>query len=105
MREITEPFLKKLLVMLIVSMCAIAWRSPDILHAIGVAGAAQDPAAMVMTPLNAAQSAPQPISIEEFAKLNKTDPLAYQKFINSHQVQERGEIDKLLNFLARGRYE
>jgi hypothetical protein len=39
------------------------------------------------------------MTMEQFAKLRKSDPHTYQKFLDSHQVQERSEVDKLLNFL------
>lgn len=44
------------------------------------------------------------ISLEEFAK--SKDVNAYQKMLSSRiEPQERTELDKLLNFLSRGRYE
>lgn len=95
--------------MFIVAICAIAWRSPDILSAIGFASAAQDPSAIsidalaVQTPQTPGK---QPMTTTEFAELSKTDPAAYQKFLSSYQVEEgRSEVDKLFNFLARGKYE
>lgn len=39
------------------------------------------------------------MTMEQFAKLRKSDPHIYQKFLDSHQAQERSEVDKLLNFL------
>lgn len=91
--------MKKLLFMSIVAICGLAWRSPDILHAIGLADAAQTPAPV------ATQPAPKPMSVDEFAERSKSDPQAYQKFLNSFQTQERSEVDKLMNLLAHGRYE
>jgi hypothetical protein len=91
--------------MFIVGICAIGLRSPEILHVIGMAEAAQDPAAIS---LSAAPAKPQQqaMTAEEFAKLSQTDPLAYQKFINSYQLnQDRSEVDKLMNFFARGKFE
>jgi hypothetical protein len=49
---------------------------------------------------------PAGISLVEYEKLAKTDPDAYQKMWQSHLAeQERSEIDKLMNFFARGKYE
>jgi hypothetical protein len=113
--------LKTLLIMLLVSLCVIGWRSPDILQAIGMAGAAQDPATLTADNPAATQlkkvhvdslivqgpaNGKKPMSATEFAELAKKDPQAYQKFINSLRVdEERSEVDKLLNFFARGKYE
>ena len=101
--------MKKLLIMLVLSICAVAWRSEDMLKAIGVmstASAAQtSPAtvsAMTAVRAGAGQGA---MSVDEFARLGKTDPRAYQKFLNSRTVNERTEADKLINFLSRGKYE
>ncbi|GAB3541805.1 hypothetical protein GCM10027343_12820 [Noviherbaspirillum agri] len=100
--------MKTLLLILIVAICAIAWRSPDILHAVGIASVKQDPAAITLENFTAQQApaAQMPMTAAEFAALSKTDPHAYQKYLNSFQVQEeRSELDKLFNFLARGKYE
>ncbi|MFC7515309.1 hypothetical protein ACFQUU_09850 [Herbaspirillum sp. GCM10030257] len=113
--------MKTLLIMLLISLSVIGWRSPDILQAIGMAGVAQDPAALVTgnpvaTQLKKADldtlivQAPsngkKPMSVTEFTELAKKDTQAYQKFINSLRVEnERSEVDKLLNFFARGKYE
>lgn len=99
--------MKKLLVLLLVALCAIAYRSPDIMNAIGLAGAARDPSTLSVKSMQAAPPAGhQAMSAEEFARLSKTDPQAYRKFVNSHRVEEeRSEVDKLMNFFARGKYE
>jgi len=100
---------KTLLVMLLIGICAIGVRSPEIMQAIGMAGSAQDPAISVKSFTATSQQKQQqtPMTAEEFAALSKTDPNAYQKFINSYQVTppERTEVDKLMNFLARGKFE
>lgn len=97
--------MKTLLVMLIVAICAIGWRSPDIMHAIGLASAAQDPAtiSMELLTLPQASSGQKSMTAAEFVELSKADPKAYQKYTSSFQVQERNEVDKLFNFLARGK--
>lgn len=107
--------------MLLVSLCVIGWRSPDILQAIGMAGALQDPSALATGDSTARQpekvnldtlivqasaQGKQPMSATEFADLAQKDPQAYQKFIGSLRIkEERSEVDKLLNFFARGKYE
>jgi len=100
--------LKALLIMLLVGICAIGMRSPEIMQAIGMAGSAQDPAVSInsLTVAQPQQKQQKPMTAQEFAELSKTDPNAYQKFINSQvQSPDRGEVDKLLNFLARGKFE
>lgn len=100
--------MKTLLVMLLVGICAIGLRSPEIMQAIGMAGSAQDPAISVSSiTAPSSQKQQKPMTAEEFAALSKTDPNAYQKFINSYQATEpeRSEVDKLMNFLARGKFE
>jgi len=99
--------MKTLLLVLIIAICAIGWRSPDILQAIGAASAKQDPAIIAVEDFRAkdAPSGQKAMTTAEFAELSNTDPHAYQRFINSLQVQERTEVDKLLNFLAHGKYE
>lgn len=98
--------MKSLLIMLLVGICAIGMRSPEIMKAIGIAGTAQDPSVSVSSMTGAPQAGQKPMTAVEFAELSKTDPNAYQKFINSHQQQpERGEVNKLMNFLAKGKFE
>lgn len=95
------------MIMLLVAICAIGWRSDDILQAIGAANAAQDPATISIDMLTLQQppAGQRPMSAAEFSELSKTDPDAYRKFVRSYEVRERSEVDKLLNFLARGAYE
>ncbi|KRB79210.1 hypothetical protein [Noviherbaspirillum sp. Root189] len=113
--------MKTLLIMLLVSLSVIGWRRPDILQAIGMAGAAQDPATLAtgnsaatqLKKLNvdtlivqAPDNGKKPMSAAEFTELAKKDTQAYQKFIGSLRIEEeRSEVDKLLNFFARGKYE
>lgn len=104
-----EQAVKKLLFMLILSLCAVAWRSEDIVNALGAAGAVS---AAESAPLSArtmvadqAGAGQDAMSVEEFARLGKTDPKAYRKFMDSRTVNERTEADKLMNFLSRGKYE
>lgn len=101
--------MKKLLLMLVVSLCAIAWRSENILDGLSAAGSmpvvSQATISAEALTMARMQSAPKPMSAEEFAELSKNDPKAYQKFLASRVASERTEIDKLMNFLARGKYE
>ena len=99
--------MKTLLVMFIVGICALGMRSPEIMQAIGLAASAQDPAELRLASMTAATPSGQQerMTADQFAEQSKTDPNAYQKFIGSHQAQERSEVDKLLNFFTRGKYE
>lgn len=92
--------------MFIVGICALGLRSPEIMQAIGMAGSAQDPAAVTAAKLSDISATKhRPMSADQFAELSKVDPNAYQKYLNSHQMQERTEIDKLMNFFTRGKFE
>lgn len=106
-RKALRKIVKILLLMLIVGLCGLGLRSPEIIEAIGVAGAAQDPAKVTAAKLidSPQAAAHPPMTASEFAELNKRDPGAYQKYLNSHRMQERTEVDKLLNFFSRGQYE
>lgn len=97
--------MKTLLLMLIVGICALAVRSPDLMQAVGVAASAQDPVVISTSSYARMAESTRPMSMDQFAALSKTDPNAYQKFISSYQVQERSEVDKLMNFFTRGKYE
>lgn len=95
--------MKKLLLLLLVSLCAVAWRSEEIMRGLGMARTTAAPS----TPsVQAGPSGHKAMTMAEFAELSKTDPQAYRKLINSLQVpEERSEVDKLMNFLAHGKYE
>lgn len=98
--------MKKLLIVSIIAICAIALRMPEVATALGIASS-QEPASAPVLHTRAVQAQQKPMTAEEFAKLAQTDPHVYQKYLNSHPVQpvERSEIDKLMNWLARGKYE
>lgn len=93
--------MKKLLVLLLIGICGLAWRSEDFAKLVGLA---RPPAAVAQ-----GQGTPAPppgMSINEFADLAKKDPDAYRKFLASHQAPaERSPADKLMNFFARGKFE
>lgn len=97
--------MKTFLLMFIVGICALALRSPDLMQALGVAASAQDPVVISTSSYARVAESTKPMSMDQFAALSKTDPNAYQKFINSYQVQERNEVDKVMNFFTRGKYE
>jgi hypothetical protein len=100
--------MKKLLILLLISMCAIAWRSEPILHRLqsfSTNKASPEVSVRAMLVAPDAQK-PRGMSLHEYAELAKTDPDAYRKLMQSHLVEEqRSEVDKLMNLLARGRYE
>ena len=107
--------MKGTLILILISICAFAWRSEDILNALSLAGSAKQASNVSARSLIASQPGTQKqqaqesqehvMSIEEMTKLSKTDPKAMQKFIQSRTVSERTEADKLMNFLAHGKYE
>lgn len=98
--------MKSLLIMLLISICAIAWRSEDIKQALGAAQRPVQPVTVEALAAGAARQGHKPMTIAEFQELSKTDPQAYQKLINSLRVEEEhSEVDKLMNWLAHGKYE
>lgn len=91
----------------VVSVGLLAWRSEDLANMLSAA-IGNEPA----QPLSLESLAQKPgdgrraMTLEDFAELGKTDPAAYQKLLASHQAPaQRTEVDKLMNFLARGKYE
>ena len=100
--------MKKLLLMLIISICGIAWRSEDILKAIDSMKATSAPQSISVQSLTVKpdQKTPKGMSLSEFSELAKTDPEAYNKFIQGNQPkQERTDLDKLANFFSHLKYE
>lgn len=99
--------MKKLLLILLFSICAIGWRSESIMAMIGLAQPVVSPQSVaiesLIVPANAQAAG---MSLKDYAELAKTDPDAYRKLIASHQQEpERREIDKLMNFFTRLKYE
>lgn len=91
--------MKKLLLVFLFSICAIAWRSESIMSLVGIA----PPAAVSVAGVAPAAAG---MSLTEYAELAKSDPDAYRKLLASHQHdQERSEVDKLMNFFTRLKYE
>jgi hypothetical protein len=106
--------MKKMLLMLIVSISLFAWRAPEYLQMAGlmpVDPAQQAAKAKEMQALMAAEQAKlpkvKPRTMEEFGKLQKSgDPQAVQKFIDSRQPPApRLPADKLMNFFKTGKFE
>ncbi|HJV53837.1 MAG TPA: hypothetical protein VJ652_20390 [Noviherbaspirillum sp.] len=97
--------MKKLLLLLLVSLSALAWRSEEIMRGLGMARTTAAPSTPALN-VQAGQDGHKAMTMGEFAELSKTDPQAYRKLINSLQVpEERSAVDKLMNFLAHGKYE
>ena len=101
--------MKTLLVMVILGVCVVAWRSGDIFGLLERTHSKPATEKVSIESLTAPQQEKtehRAMSSAEFIELSKTDPNAYHKFIASHQQPtEPGEIDKLMNFLAHGKYE
>jgi hypothetical protein len=99
--------MKTLLLMLIISLSVLAYRTPDIMHAIGMGAHAPPTGSHAAT--QAATLHPKPprgMTALQFAELARNDPHAYQKLLESNTVPAaRSAHDKLLNFLAHGAYE
>ena len=99
--------MKKLLLVFLFSICAIGWRSESIMAMIGLAKPVVSPQPVAIESLIvAADKQPAGMSLTEYAELARTDPDAYRKLLASHQQdQERSEVDKLMNFFTRLKYE
>lgn len=99
--------MKKLLLVFLFSICAIGWRSESVIQVIGLAQPVVAPSSLAIgspSPASGAQSAG--MSLTQYADLARTDPDAYRKLLASHQhAQERSEVDKLINFVTRLKYE
>jgi hypothetical protein len=100
--------MKKMLLLLLVAICTIGWRSETIMQALGMLNTVSAAAPYSIQSLTAAadKKPHAGMSLTEYAELTKTDPNAYHKLFQSHQQdQERSEIDKLMNFFTRLKYE
>lgn len=99
--------MKTLLIGFVVAVGLLAWRSEDVANMLGSAIASKPAQPLSLESLvQAPADGQRAMTLEEFAELSETDPAAYQKLLASHQVPvERTEVDKLMNFLARGKYE
>jgi hypothetical protein len=99
---------KKLLIMLILSLCAVAWRSDDIINALinpGFMPAFAGPASVQSMIVSHQYAGQHAMTIDELSGLSKTDPKAARKFIDSRTVNEPTAADKLMNFLSHGKYQ
>ena len=98
--------MKKLLLIFLFSIGVIAWRSESVMQMIGLAGSVVSPQPVAVQSLTAGGAQPGGMSLTEYAELARTDPDAYRKLMASHQREpERSEIDKLMNFFTRLKYE
>lgn len=99
--------MKTLFIMFVVAIALLAWRADDLAFLLE-GTLAKKPASELAAKdllIEAKPGAPG-MTIEQFAELSKTDPEAYQKLLASHQPEvERSAVDKLMNLLARGKYE
>jgi hypothetical protein len=86
----------------------IGWRSEALMRGLAQIGAARPsrlPSVHDMISNDNSAKA-RPMSVDEYARLAASDPDATRKFLQSRQIEEkRSEIDKLMNFLSRGKYE
>lgn len=98
---------KKLLLAFLFSICAIGWRSESIMQMIGMARPIALPQSASIQSLTIHGDQPsRGMSLTEYAQLAKTDPDAYRKLLASKQQErERSELDKLINFFSRLKYE
>lgn len=98
---------KKLLVVFLLSICAIGWRSESIMAMIGMAKPAVSPQSLSLQSLpRLPEKSSAGMSLTEYADLARSDPDAYRKLLASHQQEpERSEVDKLMNFFTRLKYE
>ena len=99
--------MKKLLLVFLFSICVIGWRSESVMQMIGLAGSVASPQPVAIQSQTVPENAqPAGMSLTQYAELAKTDPDAYRKLLASHQQQpERSEVDKLMNFFTRLKYE
>jgi hypothetical protein len=102
--------MKKLLVLLLISICIVGIKSKEYLPLLGLDKAEAATSGSVTTKdmlVTSSKGGPKnPMLAAQFAELSRKDPDAYQKFLKSYDVvQERSEVDKLMNFLAHGKYE
>lgn len=100
--------MKKLLLLMLFAICAIGWRSEAILQMLGMnknPPVTQAHSIQSLT-IPADKKPPRGMSLTEYADLAKSDPDAYRKLFQSHQQEEeRSEVDKLMNFFTRLKYE
>ncbi len=99
--------MKKLLILFIIGICGLALRSEELMQIISAGQTAGSSGKNSISELTSQSSnKTQGMSLLDYAKNAEKDPQAYQKLIQSHrQTEERSEVDKLMNFFARGKYE
>jgi formiminotetrahydrofolate cyclodeaminase len=98
--------MKKLLILAIISICAVGLYGKEIIGGLSLNGKAQSSEPVTLEQLARSDSTHHAMTPEEFAELAKKDPDAYRKFLQSHQApKKRNEIDKLTNLFTNGKYE
>lgn len=101
--------MKKLLLLLLISLCAIGWRSETIMQTLGLANALPEAETVSIESL-IAQAGKKPdnaMSLSDYADRAGKDPDAYRKLLQSYEEEPppRSQIDKLMNFFAHLKYE
>lgn len=106
--------MKKVLLLMLFSICALGWYSEPIMQKLGVLKPVQAerdippqrPGFIIPGPEAEVKKQPACMSLEEYVAKAKTDPGAYYKMLNcDEQSGERTEFDKLMNFFTRLKYE
>lgn len=100
--------MKKMLVLLLFAICTIGYRSETIMQMLGMVRTVSMPQPYSIRSLTIpADKKPRGgMSLTEYAELAKTDPDAYRKLFQSNQQdEERSELDKMMNFFTRLKYE
>jgi len=97
-----------LILILLLAICTIGWRNESIMKMLGMVNTVTAPQSYSIQSLTvpANKKPVSGMSLTEYAELAKTDPDAYRKLFQSHQQGAgHSETDKLMNFLARFKYE
>lgn len=106
--------MKKLLLLLLFAILAIAWLSIPIKKPVAMIRADSAPQINSLPKSNFILPDPVPdekkppvcMSLAEYAKQAKTNPNAYYLLMHcDDQAEDRTELDKLLNYLSRLKYE
>jgi hypothetical protein len=98
--------MKTLLILFLVSMCIVAWRSDDVADMIQGVSAVK-PMAMTGAGATMFSTTQQPVavSLENIAEFGRNAPQAGRAFAEREQQTDRTGVDKMMNFLARGSFE
>lgn len=107
--------LKKLFLPLLIIICAIGWFSEPIMNKLGVVKVESIPESYSLPKSNfilpdqvpTDNKKPAPcVTLAEYVQQANSNPNAYYKLFNCDQsVEQRTELDKLINFLQYLKYE